>query len=153
MDILVLSARALAALRPLPEGCAAVICCQTLPELSRHPGLQVLHIPFGDVTDPARPDAFREAYGRRIREFADRVPARRLYCCCDSGESRSAAVAAALSRYLGRDETAFWLEPKLHPNPLVYRLLCRACGLKASRLRTAWLQHRNRQAFRNAKKG
>lgn len=73
--ILVLSARALAALRLLPEGCAAVICCQTLPELIRHPGLQVLHIPFGDVTDPARPDAFREAYGRRIREFADRVPA------------------------------------------------------------------------------
>ena len=45
------------------------------------------------------------------KAFADflteqETPIDTLYCCCDAGESRSPAVAAAVMRYLGMDDMA-----------------------------------------------
>ena len=55
-----------------------------------------------------------------------------LYCCCDSGVSRSSAMAAAAARYLGEDDLPIWQDPHYSPNPLVYEQMCRSLGISVS---------------------
>ncbi len=73
-----------------------------------------------------------------------------LYCCCDAGESRSPAVAAAVMRYLGLDDMAVWRNPHYHPNMLVFAILADALGLVFSDEEIDFLFYTNRKAFRDA---
>ena len=61
---------------------------------------------------------------REIYSFVlwNRAAIEELYIHCDAGISRSAGVAAALSKiYLATDEEFF--KPPYHPNRLIYRLI------------------------------
>ena len=107
---------------------------------------------FADTPDAQRADAFNARTAAELAAFIQSLPASldTLFVCCDSGESRSAAMAAAILRYLGQDEWRIWHNPHYHPNPLVYSLLCISLGAPVSpsdlqsRIRT------NQQAFSDA---
>lgn len=104
-------------------------------------------------------DLDRQCSGRSFssedaKAFADFVKgladADTLYCCCDAGESRSPAVAAAVMRYLGMDDMAIWRNPHYHPNMLVFALLMDAFHLSLSDGEKDYLLHTNQKAFRDA---
>ena len=89
------------------------------------------------------------------KAFADflteqETPIDTLYCCCDAGESRSPAVAAAVMRYLGMDDMAIWQNPRYHPNMLVFDMFTQALGVAIDDTRKDDLFQTNRTAFSKA---
>ena len=78
------------------EGNVAAILCTTNPVSKiKLEGIQFCHISFSDITDIKRFDAFKKEKADKIRKFIDEAEGvSELYICCDSGESRSAAIAA-----------------------------------------------------------
>ena len=139
-----------------PEQNAVIVCTEhdnpyirgCLPE-------NVLVIDFPDVRGERYPGAFGREHARKIVHFlcglSDCVTD--VYVCCEKGESRSPAVAAALLMASGRSDAAVWNNPYYAPNPLVYRHLCREYGLRVTLL-SVWVRSvKNRRAFRMVKKG
>lgn len=70
-----------------------------------------------------------------------------LYVCCDSGESRSSALAAAIMRYKGLNDITVWADWHYHPNTLVYKMQCDAFGLHTSKLKLCCLNRKNKKAL------
>ena len=89
---------------------------------------------FADITDSTESSAFNREIADEIAAYVKSLPAQldTLFVCCDSGESRSTAMSAAIMRYNGMDEMKIWRNPHYHPNPLVYKLLCYAFGIQVS---------------------
>jgi predicted protein tyrosine phosphatase len=133
------------------DGLAAIIVSSYEVDAQRLQMLQhSLLLYFDDVNYPIK-GAFTEADGEKIRAFVEGLGnTRTLYVCCDRGESRSAAMAAAISRFIGQNEWAIWDDPRYHPNPLVYRLTCRALGLRAGKWAISRRLRRSRQALTKA---
>lgn len=52
------------------------------------------------------------------------IKRRKLYICCDSGVSRSSAIAAAILRKFKENENLIWKNYNYQPNILVYKTLC-----------------------------
>lgn len=131
---------------------AAAILCSSYPvryeKLPRIYSLLILE--FDDFTDENRPTAFSMEQAKQIRSFTERLYERitTLYICCDSGESRSAALEAAILRCFGENEMKIWNDPKYHPNPLVYRIQCAAFGRPVSRIGLQYRLWRSGRAFR-----
>ena len=73
-----------------------------------------------------------DAISEKIKESADKAD---IYICCDSGESRSTAIAAALMRLYNQSDKIIWNNPHFHPNLLVYELMCKSMRLNCSKLR------------------
>jgi len=73
-----------------------------------------------------------------------------LYCCCDAGESRSPAVAAAVMRYFGLDDMQIWENPHYHPNMLVFEMLAAALAVAVSDEEKDFRLYINQKAFRDA---
>ena len=73
-----------------------------------------------------------------------------IYCCCDAGESRSPAVAAAVSRYFSVRDDHIWQNPHYHPNMLVFDRLTTALGVPVSDEEKDLLIYLNRKAFTDA---
>jgi len=130
---------------------AAVLSSSTEPEASRLPKISYVFRQYEDLD--------YECYGRSFssedaKAFADYVKGMAnvdtLYCCCDAGESRSPAVAAAVMRYLGMDDMAVWRNPHYHPNMLVFAMLMDAVNLSISDEEKDYLLYTNQKAFRDA---
>ena len=142
-------------LADLPEmdrdGLAAIVVSSYEVDAKRLQMLQhslLLH--FDDVNRPMK-GAFTEADGEKIRAFVEGLEGiGRLYVCCDRGESRSAAMAAAITRFFGQNEWVIWDDPRYHPNPMVYQLTCRALGLRAGKWAISRRLRRSRQALTRA---
>ena len=120
------------------------------PELLN--GFRYLHIPFRDVEGQVE-GAFTAAMANRIAAFfhqTDENDYRVLYICCDRGQSRSAAIAAAILRYCGGDDVGeIWERAdKYAPNPYVYRLQCQAFGISVNDRQAKQLQRRNKRQFK-----
>ncbi|MGN1138433.1 MAG: hypothetical protein ACI4RM_03220 [Ruminococcus sp.] len=96
---------------------------------------KTLCLNFDDVTDTVNSSAFTKDIAEKIadyvKEFSPQTDT--LFVCCDSGESRSTAMAAAIMRFNGMDEMNIWKNPHYHPNTLVYSLLCDALGVPVSK--------------------
>ena len=92
---------------------------------------QKLCLNFNDVRNDSEHNAFTKDASTQIAKFVRSLPKNMdtLFVCCDSGESRSTAMAAAIMRHTGIDELKIWRNPHYHPNPLVYKLLCDAFGI------------------------
>ena len=107
---------------------------------------------FDDTPDANSARAFSNSDATRIVDFVTGLDANAkiLYICCDSGESRSSAIACAVARYLGKDEMMFWRDPHYHPNPLVYTLQCQAFGLVTSEASTKHKLWLNEMELKNA---
>lgn len=129
----------------------AVLCTTGSIDSSKLSDIQYLHVSFADVTDEARPDAFQIEQARQIRAFLDnQKETMELYFCCDSGESRSTALAAAWMHYSEQDEMKIWKNIKYHPNELVYYIQSVACGLPITKEDAHELVDYNRLLFHNA---
>lgn len=91
---------------------------------------------FADVTSSTDSSAFTKTTAMSIADYVKDLPGNldTLFICCDSGESRSTAMAAAISRYNGSDEMKIWRNPHYHPNTLVYPLLCDVLGVSVSKV-------------------
>lgn len=109
-----------------------------------------LHVKFADVISRTHPDRFTVEQAKQILSFVDQLDPgiTDLYFCCDSGESRSTALAAALMRCFGQKQTIIWKNPKYHPNIYVYSVLCKACGLFTPCFYIRHLEKVNKRAFR-----
>ncbi len=89
---------------------------------------------FADITECDNPLSFGAENAKQIHRYVDDLSTDTdvLFVCCDSGESRSSAIAAAIMKYLGKDEMEIWRDPRYHPNPLVYKILCMELGFPMS---------------------
>ena len=152
LKIRVLPVKRLCALngeRKLPAGSAAVLCTMNPVKGQLLEGVRYIHLEFADVLDPKRPDIFTREHGLQIKAFVDGLPEHTpLFFCCDSGQSRSTALAAAFKRYLHQDEGVIWEDARYRPNRWIYSLQCKICGRPSAALRTNLLVLRNRWVFK-----
>lgn len=90
-----------------------------------------LILEFDDTTNMNSPTVFTSKDAFKIKGYIDNLEddIKALYICCDSGESRSTAISAAVMRYLNMSDEEIWTNPYYHPNPLVYKLQCKAFGV------------------------
>ena len=111
----------------------AVLCSSYEVRQPRCPSITLL---FDDTTDKHHSGRFTQTMADvisgKIRENADKND---IYICCDSGESRSTAIAAAVMRLYNRSDKIIWNNPHFHANLLVYELMCKSMQLSCSKLR------------------
>jgi predicted protein tyrosine phosphatase len=120
---------------------------------SRVPIPHIVEI-FDDVDREIPGRSLSAEAAQRIAHFIKNVgpEIETVYVCCDSGISRSSAIAAAVCRYFGISDSPIWENPKYQPNPLVFHLLGESLGLSISDELLDILIYTNRSAFRNAVK-
>lgn len=111
----------------------AVLCSSYEVRRPRCPSITLL---FDDTTNKHHTGRFTrnmaDVISEKIKENADK---NNIYICCDSGESRSTAIAAAVMRFYNRSDKIIWNNPHFHPNLLVYELMCKSMRLSCSKLR------------------
>lgn len=73
-----------------------------------------------------------------------------LYICCDAGESRSPAIAAAIHRWLAQCDAYIWENPKYHPNMLCFLRMLEALNLTITDEEADALLEINKRAFKEA---
>lgn len=105
-------------------------------------------------------DLDREVPGRSLsseqaKRYVDFIKSlnanvRHIYCCCQSAQSRSAAIASALYKHYGDEvrSTQIWRDPGYSPNPHVFLMLCEALGVVCEDAELDALIEANRQALR-----
>lgn len=115
------------------------------------PFCKVLCLSFDDITDSKYGSVFTFDTAKEIADYIKSLPEYldTLFVCCDSAQSRSTAMAAAISRFNGLDEMKIWRNPQYHPNPLVYDTLCNALGLAETIAQTEEKVKINKDAFDN----
>ena len=93
----------------------------------------VLILDVRDTENRRDPGIFSVEHGRQVLAFLEKnKTAQRICVCCDSGQSRSTAMAAAITRYFGADDMPIWENPKYHPNLSVYGCQLQAFGIERS---------------------
>jgi protein-tyrosine phosphatase len=111
---------------------AAVISISTVgddfPIFNEPEGIKILYLAFDDVEDCDKyhtPISTLQALD--IRNFVeDNKDTKTLVVHCDAGVSRSAAVAAAIGKYLYNDDMFIFGRPRFCPNRTVYRKVLQA---------------------------
>ena len=95
------------------------------------------------------PFSFDCSKGLEVKEFVEKEgDFSRLYVCCDSGESRSTAMAAAIMRHYGASDKSIWENPYYHPNILVYKEQLRAFGIHIGWFRMKYLSLVSKNALK-----
>ena len=110
---------------------------------------KTLCLNFADITNLNGISAFNKDTAEKIAAYVKELPHQldTLFVCCDSGESRSSAMSAAIMRYNRMDEMSIWKNPRYHPNTLVYSLLCNAFGVFVSEAELQSKKQINEKAF------
>lgn len=70
-----------------------------------------------------------------------------IICACNAGESRSAALCAALCEYYGVNSDWIWDSPYYHPNMYVFDLLTKELGVEVADFQKEELFFRNQKAL------
>lgn len=134
------------------EKCCAVISSSSGIDAARLQGIPYVFRQYEDLDYECPGRSFSRvdamAFAGFLRGQDNSTDA--LYCCCDAGESRSPAVAAAVMRYFGMDDAAVWHNPHYHPNMLVFAMLAEELGLALSDEEIDSLFYTNQKAFRDA---
>lgn len=129
----------------------AILSSAMEPDAARLPRIPYVLRIYEDLDAPVPGRSFTEADAAAFARFLQsHNDAQTVYCCCDAGKSRSPAVAAAVLRYFGMDDSCIWSDPGYHPNMLVFDLLTQALGIPVSDEEKDLLIHTNRTAFRKA---
>ena len=120
-----------------------------------HPNLKLLDafhkVEVFDTEIEHNPFSFSYTKGLGVKEFLEKESDfERIYVCCDSGESRSTAMAAAIIKYYGKSDKEIWKNPNYHPNSLVYKQQLYAFGIKVNKLRLKYLKYINNEALKKA---
>ncbi len=133
--------------------CAAIVVSSYEIKEEKLSGLKcLLTMNFDDVATRNHVNAFKAEQAAQMRTFVAGLPESldTLFICCDSGESRSPAIAAAVMKHTGLDYMTIWKNPKYHPNPYVCTMLCRSFGIsEAEQEVNRWIEVNN-QAFKDA---
>ena len=120
-----------AVIKEIPSSTAFYVLCSSYAWDTKAPNAIELH--FLDTLDRINPFVFTSCHALVILEFFLSTPGDAdIFICCDSGESRSAAIAAALKRYQGESDREIWNSNDYHPNILVYEICCGVFGLNTS---------------------
>ena len=152
MNIHIMPVRRFLKLEDVPEGAAAVISTSQELDFSgvTVPYVVAVYMDF----DYESSRSFSVQHALRFKEFLENMGlVTDLFVCCDAGESRSPALAAAIYRWLGRSDSFIWENPHYHPNMLVYQIFLETVGIDLSDHEIDYLIHTNQTAFRKAKMG
>ncbi|MFW6180493.1 MAG: hypothetical protein ACOC8N_02000 [Spirochaetota bacterium] len=99
----------------------------------------VLKLSFHDISKKIKGRvSFRRKHARAIKRFLARHDAPLLISQCDYGASRSAGVAAAVSRVHRLDHERYFNQQELIPNLLVFESLLKAYHVRYSKDEIAW---------------
>lgn len=133
------------------KGCAAIISSALDINVAKLKGLCHVFRQYEDLDYECPGRSFSKADAAAFADFLKGLAGiHTLYCCCDAGESRSPAVAAAVLRYLGKDDMPIWRDPHYHPNMLVFSMLTEALAVPASDEEKDLRLYTNQKAFRDA---
>lgn len=122
--------------------------------------LQGIHY-TGAIYDDIQADAFgrlfspemANKFARFIRSL-DNTKINELYCICDGGMRRSAAVACVARIYFGQEDLSIWRDAgRYEPNPWVFRMMCHSLNLHLKEIDLDLRIELNRQALRDMIKG
>lgn len=94
--------------------------------------------------------SFSKADAAAFADFVKHLEADVLYCCCDAGESRSPAVAAAVMRCFGMDDMLVWRNPHYHPNMLVFEMMTNVLDAEVSDEEKEFRFFTSQKAFQDA---
>lgn len=132
--------------------CGAIISSASEINAAKLRGIPYVFRQYEDLDYKCPERSFSQSDAAAFADFLKRLETGidTLYCCCDAGESRSPAVAAAVMRYLGMDDMAVWRNPHYHPNMLVFAMLMDAFDLPISDEEKDLLLYTNQKAFRDA---
>lgn len=133
------------------DNCAVIMCSSYPIDEKKVSGIKnKLFLEFDDITNTNSSTVFRTKDALTIKSFIDGLDdnIKVLYICCDSGESRSAALSAAIMRYLKMSDKSIWNNPYYHPNPLVYKIQCKAFGLFAPKIYVSQKVKKNKRALK-----
>lgn len=120
-----------AALRDLDDPGTDFIICSTELQIEKPYPSNVLLLPSADTEDETHPLAFSAEQAERVVAFFRRDGHNQdVTVCCDAGESRSAAITAALMVSDGQSDKDIWGSTEYHPNILVFRLMCHELGVQ-----------------------
>ena len=132
---------------------AIVLSAGDVTELRQKGIRKVLHVPVHDTENPRSPFAFGRREAVMVKKFIDEnCDFDTLFVCCDSGESRSTALAAATARYLGAREMPIWTNPFYHPNMLIYSEQCKTFEICVPSLYLRYLRYINDRSLQRAVK-
>ena len=108
-----------------------------------------LVLQFDDITT-VNQKSINKDIARRINMFISNIDFNKenLYVCCDSGVSRSAAIAAAILRKYKQNENIIWKNYYYQPNILVYKTLCDEFDLRNSPLTLKYKVTINKKALK-----
>ena len=134
------------------NNCAAVISSSSEVEAERLTGIPYIVRQYEDIDTEIPGRSFSEEDAMCVLAFLQTLDPKTgtVYCCCDAGQSRSPAVAAAICRYYGLEDLYIWQEPRYHPNMLVFDVLTRVFGRPVSDEEKDRLLYINHRAFRKA---
>lgn len=112
-------------------------------------GTKKICFKFDDIK-VSNENSFNIKIAKQIHEFVDEVKDSydELYVCCDSGESRSSAVAAATYRYFGKSDKEIWSNCHYHPNEFVYKIMCEEYGVRVSNFRLKYNMYINKNSLK-----
>ena len=138
--------------RQLPEQTAAILSSSDPLDAEKLRGVTYVFQQYDDVDQPIPGRALTIRQAEQFAYFLEHLEKNTevIYCCCDGGMSRSAAVAAAVCRFYGQSEAWIWCSPHYHPNALVFGMLCEALRMPVSEYELERLVRRNRKAFSDA---
>ena len=107
---------------------------------------------FDDIDFECLGRSITEEQSKRYASFVQDLPdgTEIVVCSCNAGESRSAALCAALCEFFEVDSTWIWDSPHYHPNMLVFDMFTQALGVAIDDTRKDDLFQTNRTAFSKA---
>ena len=137
--------------REAAENTVAVVCSSYDIDERKLP---IPHVSenFDDLDQEVPGRSLSAAAAGRIADFIKGIgdTVTKIYVCCDSGESRSSAIAAAICRFYGLSDLHIWTNPKYHPNPYVFLHICDSLNIPITDAQLDYLIEENHRAFHNA---
>ena len=130
--------------------CGAIISSSSEIDIEKVHCIPYVFRQYEDLDYECPGRSFSQADATAFADFVNNLEADVFYCCCDAGESRSPAVAAAVMRYFGLDDMQVWKNPHYHPNMMVFEMLANALGVAVSDEEKDHLLYTNQKAFRDA---
>ncbi len=127
------------------------ILCSSEMDVRKYTQNNILGLSFADTIEEKHHMRFTKEHAEQIVSFISRTQANDdIFICCDSGESRSSALAAALILYKGEDDLYIWQSTEYHPNRLVFKVMCQTLGIAISDSDILSRIRINDSAFHNA---
>jgi len=150
MNLHIMPAKSFLKLNVSPEHSAAIISTSSDIDEARISCPYILgeYIDF----DYESPRSFSTEQASAFASFVKKLKRNTtdLYICCDAGESRSPAIAAAIHRWLAQNDAYIWETAKYHPNMFCFLHMLDALNLSITDEEVDALIQTNQSAFKNA---